>query len=60
MGLPKSLDPRQLRRLQRLTRDTPEIDRTVRIGTDGLLTLDLPMRSNDILLVEIERQPTSD
>ena len=59
MGLPKSLDARQLRQLQDLTRDMPEVDRMAQVGADGRLTLSLPMRSNDILLVAIDQQPTT-
>jgi xylan 1,4-beta-xylosidase len=60
MGMPKSLAPGQLRQLQDLTRDMPEVDRMAEVGTDGRLTVSLPMRSNDILLVEIDRQPTGE
>jgi xylan 1,4-beta-xylosidase len=59
MGMPKSLDPRQLRQLQDLTRDAPEVDRPVEVGADGRLAFTLPMHSNDILLVTIDQQPTS-
>jgi xylan 1,4-beta-xylosidase len=55
MGRPQSLDPKQLRQLQDLTRDTPEIDRTVQVGADGHAAIGLPMHSNDIVLVEMER-----
>ena len=59
MGMPKSLDAHQLRQLQDLTRDAPEVDRMAQVGPDGRLAFSLPMRSNDILLVEIDRQPTT-
>ena len=60
MGMPKTLAPAQLRQLQDLTRDMPEIDRMAEVGVDGRLALSLPMRSNDILLVELDRQPTGE
>ncbi|WP_434031173.1 hypothetical protein [[Pseudomonas] boreopolis] len=55
MGSPASLDAKQLARLQALTTDAPEIDRRVRVERDGRLSLDLPMRSNDVVLVTAER-----
>ena len=55
MGSPKDLTPAQLAQLQDLTVDRPEQDRTVRIGRDGVLSLDLPMQANDILLVELSK-----
>jgi xylan 1,4-beta-xylosidase len=55
MGSPSSLDAKQLDRLHALTADAPEIDRNVRVSRDGQLSLDLPMRSNDVVLVTAER-----
>ncbi len=55
MGAPKELTPEQLDRLQTLTRDLPEIDRRVRVEKSGSYKLSLPMRSNDVVLVTIER-----
>jgi xylan 1,4-beta-xylosidase len=54
MGSPKDLSPEQLRQLQALTADQPELDRTVRVGADGRLQWKLPMRSNDVVLVTLE------
>ncbi len=54
MGSPKALGPDELKRLQDLTQDLPEADRVVRIGRDGRLSLDLPMRANDVVLVQLE------
>jgi xylan 1,4-beta-xylosidase len=54
MGSPKELDARQLQKLQDLTTDKPEVDRTVRIGPGGTLQWKLPMRSNDVVLVTLE------
>jgi len=59
MGSPADLSAAQLRRLQDLTRDVPEADKTVMVGRDGVLELNLPMRSNDVLLIELTpRQST--
>lgn len=55
MKMPKRLEPRQLRQLQDLTRDTPEIDRGIQVGADMRAHISLPMRSNDVLLVSVER-----
>jgi xylan 1,4-beta-xylosidase len=54
MGSPKSLSPVQQAELERLTRDAPEISKTVRIGADGRYTLSLRMRGNDVVLALIE------
>jgi xylan 1,4-beta-xylosidase len=54
MGSPKSLDASQLKRLQDLTTDKPELERTVAVKADGRLSWKLPMRSNDIVLVTME------
>ena len=56
MGSPTSLDAKQLEHLHALTADAPEIDRSVRVGDDGQLSLELPMRSNDVVLVTAERK----
>ena len=56
MGSPTSLDAKQLEQLHALTADAPEIDRSVRVGDDGQLSLELPMRSNDVILVTAERR----
>jgi xylan 1,4-beta-xylosidase len=55
MGAPKDLTPEQLDQLQGLTRDLPELDRVVQVGDSGTYTLPLPMSSNDIVLVTMER-----
>jgi xylan 1,4-beta-xylosidase len=59
MGLPKALDQSQLRRLERLTRDLPVIDRTVTVGNNGRYEFELPMQSNDIVLVKLSPVPQS-
>ena len=57
MGSPTKLTAGQLRRLQRLTRDLPEVSRTVQIRADGKFGVTLPMRTNDVVLVKLERKP---
>lgn len=52
MGLPKTLTPAQLAQLQALTTDRPEVDKMIRVT--GEAVVDLPMRANDIVLVELE------
>jgi xylan 1,4-beta-xylosidase len=59
MGAPRELTPTQLDRLNLLTRDLSEIDRVVGIGKKGSYALSLPMRSNDVVLVTLERIETS-
>jgi xylan 1,4-beta-xylosidase len=54
MGQPASLTPAQLGELQALTDDRPETDRAVRVGRDGRLDLELPMRSDDVALVTLD------
>lgn len=54
MGSPKQLDAAQLTKLQSLTRDLPELTRTVNVGKDGLFNFAVPMRSNDITLLTLE------
>jgi xylan 1,4-beta-xylosidase len=55
MGAPKNLTTSQLEQLTLLTRDLPETDRVVRIGESGSYQFSLPMRSNDVVLVTLER-----
>lgn len=54
MGSPDRLSPAQLAELQALTRDLPE-ERAVRIGADGRYALDVPMRTNDVVLATLDR-----
>jgi xylan 1,4-beta-xylosidase len=54
-GRPDNLTPKQVAVLQDLTRDAPEIDRTVKVGTDGSMRRSIPLRTNDVLLVKLER-----
>lgn len=54
MGAPASLTPAQVERLQKLTRDLPEADSRVRTDSKGVITVKIPMRTNDVVLVTLE------
>jgi xylan 1,4-beta-xylosidase len=54
MGSPKNLNPAQLEELQRLTRDLPETSKDVRIGRDGRFSTTIPMRTNDVILLQLD------
>jgi xylan 1,4-beta-xylosidase len=56
MGSPSILTPAQLATLRRLTRDVAESTRRVRIS-GGTFATTIPMRSNDVVLTELERRP---
>jgi xylan 1,4-beta-xylosidase len=55
MGAPKAVTPAQLDQLRALTRDLSQIDRVVQVGKKGSYGFSLPMRSNDVVLVTLER-----
>ncbi|MBN6149621.1 beta-xylosidase [Xanthomonas sp. AmX2] len=52
MGAPPALTAEQLRQLQHRTADAPEL-RQVRVGKDGSAQLEVAMRANDVVLVEL-------
>jgi xylan 1,4-beta-xylosidase len=52
MGSPTSLSGDRLRQLQATTADRPEM-RTLTIDSHGVASLSIPMRSNDVVLVEV-------
>jgi len=56
IGAPKELQPAQLDHLRMLTLDLPEIDRVVDVGSDGSYEFSLPMCSNDVVLLILERK----
>jgi len=58
-GLPTNLDARQIAFLQRLTRDIPETSRIVRVGSSGMFRRQIPIRTNDIILVKLTPTHTS-
>ena len=53
MGSPPQLSDAQLTTLQAATQDTPEMHR-ITADADGRASLELPMRINDVVLVEID------
>jgi xylan 1,4-beta-xylosidase len=55
MGSPKELTAVQVAHLNELTRDLPETDKAMRSGSDGTIEFSIPMNSNDIVLVKLER-----
>lgn len=55
MGAPKDLTATQLAYLDQLTRDLPVIERDLRSDSDGTLDCTIPMNSNDVVLVKLER-----
>jgi xylan 1,4-beta-xylosidase len=58
MGSPKDLSPAQVAQLRDLTRDVAETDRAMRSGRDGMIEVAVPMNSNDVVLVKVERGKT--
>jgi xylan 1,4-beta-xylosidase len=54
MGAPKTLTPEQVGKLNTLTQDAPESDRVVSVGKAGAVSVTVPMRSNDVVLVTLE------
>jgi beta-xylosidase len=54
MGSPKALTPEQIRKLEALTTDRPEQERMVRVDAKGAVDVEVPMRSNDVVLVTLE------
>jgi len=57
MGAPKDLTATQLAYLDELTRDLPLIERDLRSDADGTIDCTIPMNSNDVVLVKLERMP---
>ncbi|GAB3453971.1 cellulase family glycosylhydrolase [Massilia terrae] len=55
MGAPKALTLEQLARLQALTTDAPETARVLKVGAGGTASVRVPMHSNDIALVTLQR-----
>jgi xylan 1,4-beta-xylosidase len=54
MGSPKDLTAGQLAELQRLTRDLPEASRTIAIGRHGRYSMQVPLRTNDVVLLLLQ------
>jgi xylan 1,4-beta-xylosidase len=55
MGSPAALNPQQVDELQQLTRDIPETSETVRVGRDGRFSKRVPMRTHDVILLQLDR-----
>ena len=55
MGSPKDLTAEQIAHLTELTRDLPETDKAMQSGPAGTVELTVPMNSNDIVLIKLER-----
>ena len=55
MGAPKDLSSSQITHLNDLTRDQPETDHVLRAQRDGSLMVNVPMKSNDVVLVSVTR-----
>lgn len=54
-GLPTNLTRKQIALLQRITRDAPETSITVHVGADGEFDRQIPLRTNDIVLVKLHK-----
>jgi xylan 1,4-beta-xylosidase len=55
MGSPKNLAPEQLATLNGLTTDKPELQREVRVGASGTATVNLKLRSHDVVLLSLKK-----
>jgi xylan 1,4-beta-xylosidase len=55
MDAPRELTASQLDQINSLTRDLTEINRVIKVGKKGSCTFSLPMRSNDIVLLTLEK-----
>ena len=56
MGSPVKLTAGQVASLQRLTRDVPEVRRAVAIPATGTYAIQIPMRTNDVVLLQLEQR----
>ena len=55
MGSPKELTESEVSKLNNLTQDLSETDQAVESTPDGTIKISVPMRSNDIVLIKLER-----
>ncbi|MHA4870090.1 GH39 family glycosyl hydrolase [Duganella sp. PWIR1] len=55
MGSPKTLTPKEIERLQALTKDRPQTS-TVRVPASGAASVKVKMRVNDVVLIKINPQ----
>jgi xylan 1,4-beta-xylosidase len=56
LGSPKGLTAEQVAHLNELTRDLPDADRVLKSGSEGTVEFTVPMNTNDIVLVKLQRQ----
>ncbi len=54
-GLPKDLNPDQIRQLKKQTSDKPEIRKTVTIAADGKFSASISLRENDLLYIDLTK-----
>ena len=52
-GRPKDLSADQIATLQKLSSDVPETESTVDVGSDGTFHHEIPIRTNDVVLVKL-------
>jgi xylan 1,4-beta-xylosidase len=55
MGSPKELTKSEVSKLNNLTQDLSETDQAVESTPDGTIKISVPMKSNDIVLIKLER-----
>jgi xylan 1,4-beta-xylosidase len=56
MGSPKELTKAEVSKLNDLTRDASETDQAVQSTSKGTIEVSVPMKSNDIVLIKLERR----
>ncbi len=54
-GMPKDLSAEQVATLQKLSSDTPDTAATIVVGADGTFHKTISMRTNDVVLVKLEK-----
>ena len=55
MGMPGAIDAAQIAAMQKETADRPESENLLTVGKDGSAALTVPMQTNDVILVKLER-----
>ena len=56
-GLPKDLTQAEIAELQKLSADKPETEAVVKVGADGIFRRTIALRTNDVILVSLSREP---
>jgi xylan 1,4-beta-xylosidase len=56
MGSPKELTKAEVSKLNDLTQDISETDQAIESTSDGTVEVSIPMKSNDIVLIKLERR----